>query len=81
MLEQLSLFTEATFLEPYTVSQLTAYIRRIIEYDPELADVWVEGEVSNFSRSTAGHCYFTLKDADAQIRCGAASPSDRITCP
>src|SRR6266567_7358108 len=31
-------------------------------------DVSVEGEVTNFLRSSAGHCYFTLKDARAQIR-------------
>lgn len=31
--------------------------------------VQVEGEVSNFKRPASGHCYFTLKDADAQIRC------------
>lgn len=32
-------------------------------------DFWVEGELSNFTRAASGHCYFTLKDADAQIRC------------
>jgi exodeoxyribonuclease VII large subunit len=30
--------------------------------------VWVAGEVSNLSRPRSGHCYFTLKDADAQLR-------------
>lgn len=34
-----------------------------------LAGVWIQGEVSNFSRAYSGHCYFTLKDKDAQIRC------------
>ncbi|MCK4314184.1 MAG: exodeoxyribonuclease VII large subunit, partial [Anaerolineae bacterium] len=52
-----------------TVSQLTGHIRRLIEDDPELSDVWVEGEVSNFSRAFSGHCYFTLKDAGSQIGC------------
>ncbi|WP_456425644.1 exodeoxyribonuclease VII large subunit [Rhodocaloribacter sp.] len=32
-------------------------------------EVWVEGELSNFKRPASGHCYFTLKDRDAQIRC------------
>src|SRR5271170_431208 len=32
-------------------------------------DLWIEGEVSNFKASQAGHLYFTLKDARAQIRC------------
>jgi exodeoxyribonuclease VII large subunit len=68
MFEQLSFFG-STYSEPYTVSQLTGYIRRLMEEDPALGDVWLEGEVSNFSRASSGHCYFTLKDASAQIRC------------
>ncbi|MCK4449981.1 MAG: exodeoxyribonuclease VII large subunit, partial [Anaerolineae bacterium] len=72
MFEQLSIFGQSggpTLSEPYTVSQLTGHIRRLIEDDPELSDVWVEGEVSNFSRAFSGHCYFTLKDAGSQIGC------------
>ena len=71
MFEQLGLFgfQGSTFSEPYTVSQLTGTIRRLIEGEPDLNDVWVEGEVSNFSRPTSGHCYFTLKDTGSQIGC------------
>jgi len=69
MLEQLSLFGGPTISEPFTVSQLTGHIRRLFEDDPVLDDVWVEGEVSNFSRASSGHCYFTLKDAGAQVPC------------
>jgi len=69
MFQQLGLFGGSTFSEPYTVSQLTGTIRRLIEGEPDLNDVWVEGEVSNFSRPTSGHCYFTLKDASAQLGC------------
>ncbi len=68
MSEQLSLFG-STLAEPYTVSQLTGHIRRLIDQDPELRDVWLEGEVADFTRASSGHCYFTLRDADAQIRC------------
>jgi exodeoxyribonuclease VII large subunit len=68
MFEQLS-FLGPTYFEPYSVSQLNGHIRRLIDGDPTLRDVWVEGEVSNFSRAASGHCYFTLKDAGAQIRC------------
>jgi len=50
-----------------SVSALTRGLNDLVEahYD----DVWVEGELSNFTRAASGHCYFTLKDEDAQIRC------------
>lgn len=69
MFEQLPLFAGSTLSKPYTVTQLTGYIRCLFENDAELCDVWVEGEVSNFSRPSSGHCYFTLKDAGAQLGC------------
>ncbi len=69
MFEQLSLFGRSALSEPYTVSQLTGTIRRLIEGEPELSDVWVEGEVSNSKRAVSGHYYFTLKDAGSQISC------------
>ena len=55
--------------EVYSVSQLATYLRELLETDLHLADLWLEGEVSNLSRSTAGHTYFTLKDESAQMRC------------
>jgi exodeoxyribonuclease VII large subunit len=67
--EQLSMFRSSTASEPFTVSQLTGQIRRLLEGDPSLRDIWVEGEVSNFSRATSGHCYFTLKDPGSEISC------------
>lgn len=51
----------------YRVSELTRRIREKLE--AEFADVWVEGEVSNFRAAPSGHLYFTLKDATAQLRC------------
>ncbi len=57
------------FARPFTVSELTAHIKGILEDDPTLADVWVEGEVSNLSRPTSGHVYFKLKDAGAVLAC------------
>jgi exodeoxyribonuclease VII large subunit len=56
-------------MEITTVSGLTRYLRELFESNFLLQSVWVEGEVSNLRRSTAGHCYFTLKDAQAQIKC------------
>jgi exodeoxyribonuclease VII large subunit len=55
--------------EAYTVSDLTRYIRELLEVDYRLQDVWVQGEVSNLSRPGSGHVYFSLKDSGAQIRC------------
>ena len=52
--------------ELFTVSQLNALVRETLEEG--FADVAVLGEVSNFKRHTSGHLYFTLKDADAQLR-------------
>ena len=52
-----------------TVSQLTFRIRKQLENDPTLQDVWVEGEISNLSRPASGHLYFTLKDKNASLKC------------
>src|SRR5438034_804977 len=50
-----------------TVSQLTEELRVLLE--ERFPAVWVEGEISNFRLYGSGHTYFTLKDADAQLRC------------
>jgi exodeoxyribonuclease VII large subunit len=60
-----ALFDE-TERTPLTVSQLTNSIR--ITLESRFAAVWVEGEISNFKSHSSGHWYFTLKDANAQIR-------------
>ena len=49
------------------VADLTRDMRALLE--DAFADVWVEGELSNFTRAASGHCYFSLKDEEAQIRC------------
>jgi exodeoxyribonuclease VII large subunit len=51
----------------WTVSDLTARIRDLLAR--EFTDIQVEGEISNAHSAQSGHCYFTLKDAKAQIRC------------
>ena len=53
----------------YTVSDLTRYLKSSLEQDDLLNDVWVTGEVASFTRSAAGHMYFSLKDQESQIRC------------
>lgn len=56
-------------LDTCTVAELTTYIREWFDSNEQLQDVWVEGEVSNFTKATSGHLYFTLKDSTAQIKC------------
>jgi exodeoxyribonuclease VII large subunit len=53
-------------------SQLNALARDLLE--GSFAQVWVEGEISNFSRPASGHAYFTLKDERAQVRCALFKP-------
>ena len=50
-----------------TPTQLNKLARQLLE--DAFAQVWVEGEISNYTRAASGHWYFTLKDRDAQIRC------------
>jgi exodeoxyribonuclease VII large subunit len=60
---------EQRLIEAYRVSWLAHYLSELIESDLRLSNIWVEGEVSNHTRSSAGHQYFTLKDDEAQLRC------------
>ncbi|MBI2912039.1 MAG: exodeoxyribonuclease VII large subunit, partial [Chloroflexi bacterium] len=53
----------------YSVSQVTSYLREVLEGDPLLRDLWVSGEISNVNRSPAGHLYFTLKDERSELQC------------
>src|SRR5580658_9386242 len=51
----------------YTVRELIASVRGLLE--SSFDDVWVAGEISGSKTASSGHCYFTLKDQDAQLRC------------
>ena len=53
----------------HSVSEITDLLKSLIEQQPHLRNVWVQGQISNCNRSGAGHTYFTLKDQDSQIRC------------
>jgi exodeoxyribonuclease VII large subunit len=50
-----------------TVTQLNREARTLLERG--LGSVWIEGEISNLSRPSSGHWYFSLKDEGAQVRC------------
>ncbi|MFH1085476.1 MAG: exodeoxyribonuclease VII large subunit [Chloroflexota bacterium] len=56
-------------MQQKTVTEITRHIKALIDGDDGLADVWVVGEISNFSRAASGHCYFTLKDSNAVLAC------------
>src|SRR4030042_1265687 len=56
-------------MQIYSVTEGAAYLKELLETPPHLADLWISGEISNLSRSPAGHVYFSLKDETAQLRC------------
>jgi exodeoxyribonuclease VII large subunit len=62
---QMALFQPST----WSVTDITRYLRDLLESEEYLQDLWVEGEVSNLSRPASGHLYFTLKDRNAALRC------------
>jgi exodeoxyribonuclease VII large subunit len=68
-------------IEAYRVSWLARYLKELIESDLRLSNIWVEGEVSNLTRSSAGHLYFTLKDEGAQLRGVMFRRPDRVGAP
>jgi len=51
------------------VTEVNRYMRDLLESDHNLNDLWVQGEVSNFSQPRSGHLYFSLKDEAASLRC------------
>ena len=53
----------------HSVSALTQYIKRMFQAEGMLRNVSVEGELSNYKMYASGHCYFTLKDEAASLKC------------
>jgi exodeoxyribonuclease VII large subunit len=51
----------------YGVAALNRLVRELL--DTSLPPLWVAGEVANWKRSSRGHCYFSLRDSEAQVRC------------
>ena len=70
----------AASLPILTVAEVTQLVKGALRAAPRLRDVWVEGEVGQISISAAGHCYFTLKDERAQIKC-VIFRDDRLMMP
>src|SRR6184192_4054234 len=53
----------------FSVTQVSRYLKEVLETDDILQDIWVQGEISGCKTYSSGHCYFTLKDAEAQLPC------------
>ena len=53
----------------YSVTQVTSYLKELLEQDSLLQDIWVSGEVANLARPGSGHTYFTLREAKSSLRC------------
>lgn len=53
----------------YPVSAVNNYVKRVLEKNEILRNIWISGEISNFKRHSSGHLYFTIKDAQGAISC------------
>ena len=53
----------------FSVTEVNQYIKSIIDGVPQLGDLLIRGELSNYKVYPSGHHYFTLKDGESAIRC------------
>src|SRR5688572_12473834 len=51
----------------FRVRELVQYLKDLFAEDPVLSDVWISGEISDVTRSGAGHVYFTIRDGEARV--------------
>jgi len=58
-----------SLLDAYPVSWVARYVKELLESDLRLSNLWIEGEISNLSKSQRGHVYFTLKEGACGLRC------------
>ncbi len=66
-----------TELRVWTVTQVNRAVRTLLE--DTIESLWITGEVANWTRARSGHCYFTLKDEQAQLRCAMfKSEADKL---
>jgi len=63
-----SLVTQS-LLDAYPVSWVARYVKELLESDLRLSNLWIEGEISNLSKSQRGHVYFTLKEGAYGLKC------------
>ena len=60
------------------VEQVVRYLRELFDSNSMLQDLWVQGQISNVTKSAQGHWYFTLKERDSTIKCAAFRSSHRF---
>ena len=65
----------------YKVHEITQILQGILQSEPMLQDLWLEGEISNLARPASGHVYFTLKDNSSQIKCAIFRAASRLRFP
>ncbi|WP_219836447.1 exodeoxyribonuclease VII large subunit [Paenibacillus sp. R14(2021)] len=53
----------------FSIKEINRYIGMKLESDELLNDIWLRGEISNFTHHSSGHMYFTLKDKDSRLKC------------
>ena len=53
----------------FSVTELNQFVKMLLEGVPELQNVSVRGELSNYKMYPSGHHYFTLKDSEGALRC------------
>lgn len=53
--------------DAFSVSQVNEYIKMLLEGNPSLSDLWVQGEISGAKLYASGHLYFSLKDSDSVL--------------
>ncbi len=56
-------------MRAFSVSEINQYLKRLLSTDPIINRVIIEGEISNFTRHSSGHAYFTLKDEGSKLNC------------
>ena len=53
----------------FSVSEANNFIKALLDRVPQLQEIFVRGEISNYKLYPSGHHYFTLKDAEGAMRC------------
>lgn len=56
-------------MKAFKVSEVNRYIKRLLSADPIVGHILVEGEISNFTKHSSGHAYFTVKDETSKMAC------------